>query len=186
MRIAFAGSQSVGKTTLIEDLLEALPEYRAHDEPIRSVARLTGNPPPSIPTMEAEQRLIEFACQRMLAEPHGAKVFYDRSPIDAYAHAILSMEMGGDVVPTFLAEMMPMVVRSLEACELLVFVPIELHVVDEHDGFRYLDESARHRFETILADLLESPHGPAASARVPVMRVRGDRSQRVQQVLRFT
>ncbi len=186
MRIAFAGSQSVGKTTLIEDLLEILPEYRSYDEPIRSVASLTGEPPPSMPTMAAEQRLIEFASERMRGESKGARVLYDRSPIDAYAHAVLSLEMGGDVRPDFLAEMMPLVIESLKSCEYLVFVPIESRVDDVADGFRYLDKSGRSRFEWILEDLLESPYGPAALARVPVVRVRGDRSERAKQVLRFT
>ena len=66
MRIAFAGTQSVGKTTLIEDLLEEHPSYRAHDEPIRAVAKLTGEPPPSVPTMAAEERLIRFALDARL------------------------------------------------------------------------------------------------------------------------
>jgi len=186
MRIAFAGSQSVGKTTLIEDLLEVLPDYRSYDEPIRSVAALTGKAPPSIPTMAAERTLIEFASERMRNEPKGAKVLYDRSPIDAYAHAILSMEMGGDVDPAFLMDMMPIVVESLEMCERVVFVPIEPHVGDVADGFRYLDDAGRIRFERILAELLHSPYGPAALARVPVSQVRGNRQHRVEQVRRFT
>ena len=186
MRIAFAGSQSVGKTTLIGDLLEVLPDYRAHDEPIRAIAKATGAAPPVVPTMDAERKIIEFACTRMLAEPIDGRVLYDRSPIDAYAHAILSMEMGGDVVPGFLKKMMPLVVQSLQACDLVVLVPIESHVDDEADGFRYLDGLGRRRFEAIMTDLLVSPCGPAAKAGVAVASVRGDRRSRVEQVRRFT
>ena len=124
--------------------------------------------------------------EQVLAEPADGDVLYDRSPIDAYAHAILSMETGGDVVPGFLAEMLPLVVRSLQACDCLVLVPIEDHVVDEDDGFRYLDGQGRMRFESIMVDLLESPCGPAARAGVAVARVRGDRRCRVDQVRRLT
>ena len=182
MRIAFAGTQSVGKTTLIEDLLQKYPSYRAHDEPIRAVAQLTGEAPPSVPTMAAEERLIRFALERMHEEPAGSCVFYDRSPIDAYAHAILSMESGGDVTPSFLASMRPLVIQSLQCCDLMVFVPMVPTVGDVHDGFRYLDGISRARVDAILSDLLESPSGVAVAAGLPVIRVTGSRNVRVAQV----
>ena len=182
MRIAFAGTQSVGKTTLIEDLLRAYPSYRAHDEPIRAVANLTGEPPPAVPTMAAEERLIRFALDRMNEEPPGACVLFDRSPVDAYAHAILSMETGGDVTASFLASMRPLVIQSLKCCDVMVYVPMAPNVGDVHDGFRYLDATSRARVDSILSDVLESPSGVAAAAGVPVIRVHGARDARVDQL----
>ncbi|MCH2160287.1 MAG: ATP-binding protein [Phycisphaerales bacterium] len=181
MRIVFAGTQSVGKTTLIEDLLEALPHFRAEEEPIRAVARLTGEPPPSVPTREAERRLIEYGRGRLRDTPRGSCVLFDRSPLDAYAHAVLSMEVGGEVDPGFLAEMHPLVRESLDACDLMVFVPVDGQVGNEHDGFRYLNEVNRRRVDTILEDLLQ----PVAGLyRGPISVVRGSREHRVQQVVR--
>ena len=181
MRIVFAGTQSVGKTTLIEDLQAACPEYRIEEEPIRAVARRTGQPPPSIPTRAAERALVAHGRSRLLATAPGDRVFFDRSPLDAHAHSILSMEIGGEIDPAFLAEIEPRVIEALGHADLVVFVPIERDVGNQPDGFRYLDASNRRRVHSILEDLLLPDRG---ITRAPVVRVRGDRATRVRQVRR--
>ena len=182
MRIVFAGTQSVGKTTLVEDLHAAFPEFRIEEEPIRAVARTTGEPPPAIPTQQAERRLVDYGLQRLAAAKAGDRVLFDRSPLDAYAHAILSMEIGGEVDPAFLTELRPKVQTALSNADLVVFVPIEKGIGNQADGFRYLDESNRRRVDQILNDLL-LPSGHLVEA--PVMTVRGDRPTRVEQVRKY-
>ena len=181
MRIVFAGTQSVGKTTLIEDLHAACPAYRIEEEPIRAVARMTGQPPPSIPTRAAERTLVEHGRSRLLAATPGDQVLFDRSPLDAHAHSILSMEIGGEIDPPFLAELEPRVIEALGHADLLVFVPIERDIGNQPDGFRYLDASNRRRVHSILEDLLLPDRG---IIHAPVVRVRGDRATRVRQVRR--
>lgn len=178
MRIVFSGTQSVGKTTLIHDVLEAVPEYAHRAEPIRLMAQRTGEPPPSIPTMAAEERLIEFGAAMMDEEPRGAKVLYDRGPLDAYAHAVHSMEIGGDVTPRFLRSVLPRVRAGLQACDLVVYVPLEACVPNIDDGFRYLDSEGRTRVDAILASLL-------CALSIPHVTVRGARSQRLKQMVRL-
>ena len=84
MRIVFAGTQSVGKTTLIEDLRAACPAYRIEEEPIRAVARITGQPPPSIPTRAAERTLVEHGRSRLLA---AARVWVQGAVVDRPSRA---------------------------------------------------------------------------------------------------
>ena len=181
MRIVFAGTQSVGKTTLIEDLQAACPGYRIEEEPIRAVARMTGEPPPSVPTRAAERTLVEHGRARLVDATPGERVLFDRSPLDAYAHSILSMEVGGEIDPAFLAGIEPRVIEALAHADLVVFVPLERGIGNEPDGFRYLDEIDRRRVHAILEDLLR-PERRTATA--PVVRVRGDRAARVGQVRR--
>ena len=182
MRIVFAGTQSVGKTTLVEDLHAACPVFRVEEEPIRAVARATGELPPAIPTRRAERRLVDYGLERLAATKPGDHVLFDRSPLDAFAHAILSMEIGGEINPAFLAELRPKVQTALSSADLVVFVPIEKGIGNQADGFRYLDESNRRRVDQILNDLL-LPSGHLVEA--PVMTVRGDRPTRVEQVRKF-
>ena len=181
MRIVFAGTQSVGKTTLVEDLASNLDGYRIEEEPIRAVARITGEAPPSVPTQAAERRLIEYGRERLLATNAGDRVLFDRSPLDAYAHGVLSMEVGGEVDPAFLAEMQPLVNESLQRCDLLVFVPLDPTVGNNPDGFRYLDQARRARVDTILRDLVRPESG---LVQVPTIEVRGSREERIEQVRR--
>ena len=183
MRLVFAGTQSVGKTTLVHDLAAAWPNARIEEEPIRAVARMTGEPPPAVPTRAAERRLIDYGLGRLrdaaASSRAGEVVLFDRSPLDAYAHAILSMETGGEVDPPFLAEMRPRVVEALSLAHLVVLVPLESGVGNEADGFRYLDESNRRRVDAILADLL---HPAVGLCPRPVLVVRGARADRVAQI----
>jgi predicted ATPase len=184
MRLVFAGTQSVGKTTLVHDLAAAWPTARVEEEPIRAVARLTGEPPPAVPTKAAERRLIDYGLGRLrevAAAPATGPVLFDRSPLDAYAHAILSMETGGEVDPPFLAEMRPLVAEALSFAHLIVLVPMEAGVGNEADGFRYLDDSNRRRVDAILHDLLRPESGLCTR---PVVVARGDRPTRVAQIRR--
>ena len=182
MRLVFAGTQSVGKTTLVGDLASAWPGARIEEEPIRAVARATGEPPPAVPTVEAERRIIEYGLGRLRAAVDGDLVLFDRSPLDAYAHAVLSMEIGGPITPRDLQSLKPAVVEAMSIADLVILVPIDPAVDDEADGFRYLDAANRRRVDRILAELLRPDSG---LRRGPVAVVRGDRPTRVAQVLRL-
>lgn len=182
VRIVLAGTQSVGKTTLAGDLAEAWPRARIEEEPIRAVARETGEAPPAVPTLAAERRIIEYGLGRLRSASTEETVIFDRSPLDAYAHAILSMEIGGPIDPPGLAELRPPVIEAMNLADLVVLVPLEFGIGNEEDGFRYLDESNRRRVDRILADLLRPESGVR---RGPVAIARGDRPTRVEQVVRL-
>lgn len=182
MRIALAGTQSTGKTTLAEAISRRIVCSRVEEEPIRAVARATGEPPPAVPTEAAERRLIAYGTARIEAAPEGRTTIFDRSPLDAYAHAILSAEIGGPVGRTFLAEMRPRVAAPLDLLDLVVFVPLDPALANEEDGFRYLDPAGRRRVDEIIRDLLDPRH---PITRTPVIVARGDVERRVEQVMRW-
>ena len=181
MRIVFAGTQSVGKTTMIGDLATAWPTAMIEEEPIRAVARLTGETPPTVPTVEAERRLIDHGLGRLRAADGDETILFDRSPLDAYAHAVLSMEIGGPISLADLVGLRPLVIEAMSLADLVVLVPIDPAVGDEADGFRYLDASNRRRVDRILAELLRPEAGFRSG---PVAITRGDRASRVAQVQR--
>lgn len=145
------------------------------------MARATGEPPPAIPTVAAERRLMEHGLARLRAAPLDETVIFDRSPLDAYAHAVLSHEIGGPIGRHDLVELRPRVVEAMTMAELVVLVPLEPGVGNEADGFRYLDDGDRRRVDTILHDLLRPETGLRHG---PVARVLGDRDARVDGVLR--
>lgn len=172
----------MGKTTLAGDLAEAWPHGRIEEEPIRAVARETGEAPPAVPTIAAERRIIEYGLARLRAATMEETVIFDRSPLDAYAHAILSMEIGGPIDPVGLAALRTPVIEAMTLADLVVLVPLASGIGNEEDGFRYLDESNRRRVDRILAGLLRPEAG---LRRGPVVIARGDRRTRVRQVVRM-
>ena len=86
MRLVFAGTQSVGKTTLVEDLERSLDGYRIEEEPIRAVARLTGEPPPTVPTRAAEARLNSELSSRDQVDVGEEKVWTSKELVERLEH----------------------------------------------------------------------------------------------------
>lgn len=145
------------------------------------MARATGEPPPTIPTLAAERRLMDHGLARLRAARPDETVVFDRSPLDAYAHAVLSHEIGGPIGRDDLIALRPSVIEAMSMAELVVLVPLEPGVGNEADGFRYLDEVDRRRVDAILHDLLRPETGLRLG---PVARVVGDRKARVDAVRR--
>lgn len=114
MRIAFSGSHRVGKSTLVEQLARALPQYALVEE---SYALLEDDGyefgwPPSAEDFEAklDRSVLEIATA-------GNDVRFDRCPVDFLAYLLVD----GQDIETKIG-------RAREATELLdlvVFVPIE-------------------------------------------------------------
>ena len=124
---------------------------------------------------------MEHGLARLRAARPEETVVFDRSPLDAYAHAILSHEIGGPIGRNDLVDLRPWVVEAMAMAELVVLVPLEPGVGNEADGFRYLDDGDRRRVDTILHDLLRPETGLRQG---PVARIVGDRDARVDGVLR--
>lgn len=164
MRIAISGAQRVGKSTLVEELADALPGHEPLDEPYWALADegYDAAHPPSAEDFEAQLR-------RSIADiaSAGDDVIFDRCPIDFLAYLEAD---GHDPEPWF--------ERSTEAMgrlDLVVHVPIEdpdrISVEADED----LDQRAAvdEEIGRLLDDLTE----------VPVLTVSGSLTDRLAQVL---
>ena len=124
---------------------------------------------------------MDHGLDRLRAARPDETVVFDRSPLDAYAHAVLSHEIGGPIGAADLTDLRPLVSEAMAMADLVVLVPLEPGVGNEADGFRYLDDVDRRRVDSILHDLLRPERGLRKG---PVARVVGDRAARVEGVRR--
>jgi predicted ATPase len=141
VRIAFSGSHRVGKSTLVEQVARALPQYAAVDEPYRLLEEdgYEFDWPPSAEDFQAqlERSVLEI-------ETAGSDVLFDRCPFDLLAYLLVEGQ-----------EIEPEIEQAREAMQLLdlvVFVPIE-----EPDCIAvslYEDRDWRHAVHKVLAQLL--------------------------------
>ncbi|RKG90112.1 hypothetical protein D7W82_05025 [Corallococcus sp. CA049B] len=172
MRIAMSGTHRVGKSTLIEDLGEALPEYRVVDEPyhlLEEEGYEFASPPSLEDFLEQLRRSLE-----LLDEEDARNVLFDRCPLDFLGYLLTHEDSDAFDVE----EWLPRLRSALKTLDLVVFVPIE-----ERDRIRlpaHEDSQQRREVDEKLAWLLlDDPH----ELGVEILSVHGSGAARVAQVL---
>ncbi|MBN9684741.1 MULTISPECIES: AAA family ATPase [unclassified Corallococcus] len=172
MRIAMSGTHRVGKSTLIEDLGDDLPEYRAVDEPyhlLEEEGYAFASPPGLEDFVEQLRRSLD-----LLEEEDTRNILFDRCPLDFLGY-LLAHE---DADAFDVEEWLPRIRSTLQTLDFVVFVPIE-----ERDRIRlptHEDSQLRSDVDEKLAGiLLDDPY----ELGVEVLSVHGSPAARVAQVL---
>lgn len=116
MKIAITGAHRVGKTTLVEKLLESLPDYEITTEPYYELEE-TGHVFSETPNVDDYIEQLEYSINQILKSRNN--VIFDRCPVDilAYVHAMDESEN--------IQSLYHKVQNVLTGIDLLVFVPIE-------------------------------------------------------------
>src|SRR5689334_11251655 len=118
MRVAFSGSHRVGKTTVVERVVERLPGYATVDEPYYLLEE-DGYEAAEVPTLED----FEAQLVRSLAalEDAGDDALFDRCPVDVLGYLLEH----GDGQAFDAEEWLERIRDAVETLDLIVFVPIE-------------------------------------------------------------
>src|SRR5688500_6223473 len=90
MRIAGSGSHSTGKSTLIAAFLDARPEYSYEPEAYEALADDITLTSSGGPDAEGLELLLEYSVSAVAAALPGARVVFERSPVDYLAYAAAS------------------------------------------------------------------------------------------------
>jgi len=118
MRVAISGSHRTGKSTLVERLSAALPDYTVVDEPYH-VMEEEGYEFSHPPSLEDFQAQLEHSIARLNeGEPD---VLFDRCPVDFLAY--ISVHEDADAFD--FEEWLPRVRAAVSTLDLIAFVPIE-------------------------------------------------------------
>jgi len=170
MRVAFAGSHRVGKSSLIEQLGELLPRYAIVDEPYNSLEEegYEHADPPSLQDFEAqlERSLVELDRD----EPN---VLFDRCPADVLAYLLAHEDADSIDIDDWLERTR----EAMQSLDLVVFVPIE--EPDRLPVASHEDRAYRHKIDGKVHELLVED---ALDIAVDVLTVRGAVRARVEQV----
>lgn len=116
MKVAITGAHRVGKTTLIEKLLESLPDYEYIQEPYYEMEE-SGHLFSDTPTIDDYLAQLKHSINQI--SKNDGNIIFDRCPIDimAYIEAI----GGYDIQSLYLN-----VEDIMKQIDLLVFIPIEI------------------------------------------------------------
>src|SRR3954468_5242028 len=118
MRIAGSGAHRTGKTTLIEELSRALPEYAVVEEPYHLLAE-EGHEFAEMPSLDDFELQLERSIQ--CVEDSEEDQLFDRCPADMLAYLIAHRDSAGFDVGVWL----PRLESAMRRLDLIVFVPIE-------------------------------------------------------------
>jgi predicted ATPase len=169
VRIAFSGAHRTGKSTLLEQLADALPGHATVDEPYYLLEE-DGYETAEDPSLEDFQAQLERSLE--VLEEGQRDVLFDRSPADLLAY-LTTHEDGDD----FDAEdWLDRVRDAMETLDLVVFVPIE-----DRDRIAVSADEGRRSRRAVHEKLVELLVDNLAWD-VDVLRVDGDVGSRVAQV----
>jgi len=190
MRIAVSGTHSVGKSTLVWDLIKAFPGYVREEEPYRALCKIYPIKFGQDSTRYCNGLQVYYALGRAQTYPKKARVIYDRCPVDFIPYSMYTARKGKtDIDRAFVKSLVEPVRQSLRSLDLIVFVPIStrhpIHL--ENDGIRPLDKEYRSEvdrdfkrvYRTALYDLFKEPGAPR------VVEITGSREDRVAQLRRI-
>jgi AAA domain len=172
MKIAVSGSHRTGKSTLVGDVHQSLAGYEVIDEPYRLLEE-EGHPFAHPPSLEDFVLQLDRSIRSLLSCP--TRVIFDRCPADFLAY--LTVHRDRDAFD--LGAWMPRVSEAMERLDLVILVPIEdpdRVAVSREDGPRWR-RAVHEELRSILLD--DSYHLGVAT-----LEVRGDRRERLNQVLR--
>jgi predicted ATPase len=147
VRIAVSGSHGTGKSTLIAAFLERRPHYHHEPEAFETLADDVDLTPDEGPTADGLQVLLEHTISAMAAYSPGARVVFERSPVDYLAYAAAARSWPRGASARFLTSAKPLVRRSLRHLDLVVLLPVSKDLPargDEDPRFRRrVDEALR-------------------------------------------
>lgn len=169
MQIAISGTHCVGKSTLVDDVIERLPHWESIAEPYY-VLEEEGYDFGDVPTLEDFEAQLTRSLQLVRERRHN--VILDRCPLDFVAYALCLADSESFNVRVWL----PQLRETVSALDLIVFLPMEHRIpvpLSEDDDFRIaVDEKLR---EILLDNMFD--------LEMVVLEITGTKAERVQQVV---
>lgn len=177
MRLAVIGPQNTGKTTFVQDFVQAFPHYITPKETYRDVIN-KHNLEINQKTSEKSQLEIRDFIFNQIKNFQGENVIFDRSLLDNYVYSLARYHQG-KMKKSFLDATRKMMYVSLTHIDRLIFIPTSVGVGLVDDKTRdtdrlYIDHINKLFLEEILELVRKSP--------IPVWIISGDRQTRIKSI----
>ena len=154
MRVAVSGTHCSGKSTLIEEFLVDHTDFAHEPEPYTVLQDDYGEVFAGEPSADDFYRQLAFNVERLRCYASGARVIYERSPVDFLAYLLALNDLQRDKESAGLVERsLALVTDGIKHLDLIVFLPLEderATVPDSED--RELRSAVDDRLMGILGD----------------------------------
>jgi nicotinamide riboside kinase len=157
MKVAFAGSHSTGKTTLLDEIVRVATLQKVIA--IREIARVVIERGFPLEKNSTTDSFVNYIKDQLRAERDAEKLTFDllvsdRTVLDAYGYAIVNHTLPRPHVPDYFIEMLQEVaIREAQFYDLFVFFPVEFDMTP--DPVRPNDLAYREAVGSALKDALQ-------------------------------
>lgn len=171
MRIAVSGTHCSGKSTLVQDLADALPKYSTVEEPYLLLVE-EGYEFAEMPSVEDFELQLERSIEYL--EEGEPNVLFDRCPADLLAYLLTHP----DAAAFDLRRWLPRIRAAMRNLDLVIFLPVEardrITLPSSEDVALRMEVDAELK-EVLLEDSFDFD--------VNVIEVTGARQERVRRAL---
>jgi len=143
MRIAVSGTHCTGKSTLIDEFLRAHPDFIHEPEPYTVMVEDLGEEFSAEPCVEDLYRQLEFNIDRIRQHAPGARVVYERCPLDFLAY-IDALD------PKRTKALLDPVSDAMRNLDLIVYLPLDDTAPDAE--YPNLQKAVDRRLSAIFTD----------------------------------
>lgn len=182
MRIAVSGTHCCGKTTLIDEFLRAHPSYVHEPEPYTALVEDYGEEFSAEPCVDDFYRQLEFNADRLRNYPAGARVIYERSPVDFLAYMLALKDLHREEADSrFLRIALRLTLDSIRNLDLIVFLPLDdADAIEAPDSE---DPKLRKAVDSRLIAIFDNDEFDlVSSGTCAVLEARGSTAQRLRAV----
>jgi nicotinamide riboside kinase len=176
MRIAVIGPQNTGKSTFIEDFLHEFPHYTTPQKSYRDVVQEASLEINQATTIQSQKEIRDFMFGELRHNTE-RNIIFDRCLIDNLVYTSVQYEKG--LIPkSFVEESESMMLETLPAADLYLFIPTAVSVPLVSDNLRDIDtgfiDTVNNHFLRILFEL-------ARKNQIAVKVISGSRKERIEQ-----
>lgn len=179
MRIAVSGTHGSGKSSLIEEFLRAHPDFAHEPEAYTVLVEDYGEEFSAVPSADDFYRQLEFNIDRLQRYPSGAKVVFERSPVDYFAYLLALDDLHRDKTESLSETVLGMVLGASRHLDMIVFLPL-----DEVNGIE-LSDSEDPRLRTAVDSRLvaifgDDEFGIVGAGGPAIVEARGSTARRLR------
>ncbi|WP_131782882.1 AAA family ATPase [Legionella gresilensis] len=191
MRIAVSGSHSLGKSTFVQDFIDAHPNYQLETEPYRALRDNYNIKFGKDSTRFCNGIQFYYNLSRVKQYQNAScNVIFDRCPIDYIAYSLYTEKYKQtDLDMKFIESLIAPTREALKYIDLLIFISInDKHLVDiEDDGIRPIDVSYRAEVDNFFKQIyFEQKYQVMPVKKAPYfIELWGDRKERLEKVARI-
>jgi len=124
-KIGIIGTQCIGKTTLVNDMMLQWPQLNKPEKTYRDLIKEKKLPINKKGTKESQQEILNYLVDEAMANYGKKKIIFDRTPIDNLVYSLWLYDKGvSDIDETFIDKTVTQVREAVKSYSVIFYIPL--------------------------------------------------------------
>jgi len=124
-KIGIIGTQCIGKTTLVNDMMLQWPQLNKPEKTYRDLIKEKKLPINKKGTKESQQEILNYLVDEAMANYGKKKIIFDRTPIDNLVYSLWLYDKGvSDIDETFIDKTVIQVREAVKSYSVIFYIPL--------------------------------------------------------------